>query len=67
MKEVSCCVDVAGEDFSGAIEAGCKTEKNTSGPFRRSLPFIEDRNKRVLDGGRGNFREYDDTDTVNQS
>ncbi len=66
MKEVNATTDVAGEDFASALEDGCLYSMNTSGPFRRSLPFIEDRNKRVLDGGRGNFRDYDATDTVNQ-
>ena len=66
MKETNCCTDVAGEDFSDAIEAGCKYSRNTSGPYIRTLPHIEDRDKKVLAGGRGNFREYDSTDTTNQ-
>ena len=67
MKETNCCVDVAGEDFSDALEEGCKYSTNESGPYRRTLPHMEDRNKRVLDGGRGNFRAYDETETINQS
>ena len=67
MKETNCCTDVAGEDFAADIAEGCKREMNLSGPFRRSLPFIEDRNKRLLDGGRGHFAEYDETATTNQA
>lgn len=67
MKETNCCTDVAGEDFSSAIEEGCKYDEPDPTPYRRSLSHIEDRAKRVNEGGRGNFRPYDETETVNQS
>ena len=66
MKEVDCCTSVDGENFAADITEGCKYDAQTSGPFKRSLPYIEARKERLFAEGNGNFRKYDETNTVNQ-
>ena len=66
-KDTGCCFSSDGEDFTSALEEGClydTPEKVT----QRSLKHIEQRDAKVLrENAKGDFRPYDETETVNQS
>lgn len=71
MKEVNGATAVDGENFSKVLGEGCMCCEPDGTPFQRNLGYIEARNKKLLsqnnEMGQGNFRPYDDTNTVNQS
>lgn len=66
MKESNGTTSIDGEDFGAGLTDGYKVDANTVGPFKRSLPYIEARKDRLFAEGNGNFRRYDETNTVNQ-
>lgn len=70
-KDAPLASDITGEDFMADLPNGFKnlTGQERGGPYVRFLPHIEARDKMIngLPQGQGNYRPYDDTDTVNQS
>ncbi len=69
MKQAPVACSADGEEFFSALPRGYKTYEQDSGPFLRFLPHIEARDMKVkaLPQAQGNYRPYDETDTVNQS
>ena len=69
MKKAPLASSSDGEEFLSCLGEGYKTYRQESGPFDRFLPHIEARNLKIkaLPQAQGNYREYDATDTVNQS
>ena len=68
MKETPCCTSVDGENFSSALQDGCLYSKPDPSPFQRSLKHIEQRDAKIMRENKpGDFRPYDETNTVNQS
>lgn len=66
-KNTGCCYSSDGEDFTSALEDGClysEPEKVT----QRSLKHIEMRNDKVMrENAKGDFRPYDETESVTLS
>ena len=68
-KNTDCCTSVDGENFSSALKSGFLRSAKSAEPFQRGLKHIEGRDAKIMrqSGATGDFREYDDTNTVNQS
>ena len=66
-KEVDCCESVDGEQFSSGMKDGCLYSAPDPTPFQRSLKHIEERDSKILrENTKGDYRPYDETETVNQ-
>ncbi len=70
MREVKGSTDITGEDFGASLGEGYKAyAKDDGGPFVRFRTHIQDRRGMVKDlpQAQGNYRDYDQTNTVNLS